>query len=48
MKLVDEQPVIRVFAADRFDRLRNWHLRGERSPYVAEKSLQIMLLGRDR
>src|SRR5207253_5616181 len=48
MKLVDEQPVVGVFAADRLDRLRNWHLRDEHSPYVAEKSFQIMLLGRNR
>src|SRR6202140_4950978 len=48
MKLVDEQPVVRVFAADRPDRLGNGHLRDEYSPYVAEKSFQIMLLGRDR
>src|SRR6266851_7872350 len=48
MKLVDEQPVVRVVAADRLDRLRNWHLRHEHSPYVAEKLFQIMLLRRDR
>src|SRR6202162_3390613 len=48
MKPVDEQPVVRVFAAHRLDRLRNWHLRDEHGPYVAEKSFQIMLLRRDR
>src|SRR6202790_4628174 len=48
MKMVDQQPVIGIFAADRLDRLRNRHLRDEPSSYVAEKSVQIMLLGRDR
>src|ERR1700730_13452508 len=47
MKLVDEQPVVGVFAADRLDRFGNWHLRDEDGPYVAKKSFQIMLLGRD-
>ena len=44
VELIDEQPLIRVIAANGFNGLGDRYLRRNRDAYVAEKLLEIALL----